>query len=120
MNAVYETTVNAMGSEVNSFQDEQMFILFGPQAPDTLRDYCYVIDVHPINGNIEPNQAATIDGKTYKITAVGDLVNKNLSNLGHVTFAFTGDEQAELPGTIYLENQPLPVLQIGSKIVISA
>ncbi|MFT9056295.1 MAG: PTS glucitol/sorbitol transporter subunit IIA [Ethanoligenens sp.] len=120
MSTVYETIVTAMGSEVNSFQDEQMFILFGPQAPDTLRDYCYVIDVNSINGNIAPNQNATIDGQTYRITAVGDLVNKNLGNLGHVTFAFTGDKHAELPGTIYLENQPLPVLQIGSKIVISA
>lgn len=107
-----------MGACVNSFQDECMFILFGNQAPDTLRDYCYVIDVLPINGKIEPGQTAEIDGNPYTITAVGELVEKNLGALGHVTFAFTGETQADLPGTIYLEKKPIPQLNIGSRIQI--
>lgn len=52
------------------------------------------------------------------ITAVGELVEKKLGNFGHVTFSFTGDTQAELPGTIYLGKKPVPQLNIGSQITI--
>ncbi|ADU26170.1 PTS system glucitol/sorbitol-specific IIA component [Ethanoligenens harbinense YUAN-3] len=118
MTTIYENMVKSMGACVNSFQDEGMFILFGNQAPDTLQDYCYVIDVLPINGKIEPGQVAEIDGTRYMITAVGELVEKKLGNFGHVTFSFTGDTQAELPGTIYLGKKPVPQLNIGSQITI--
>ena len=45
---------------------------------------------------------------------------KNLGNLGHVTFSFTGETEAELPGTIYLEEAKVPKLDIGSTIQIVA
>ena len=45
---------------------------------------------------------------------------QNLGNLGHVTFSFTGETEAELPGTIYLEEATVPKLEVGSTIQIIA
>ena len=46
---IYENIVKAKGSLVGEFGDG-MFILFGDNAPDMLKDYCYSIDVLPTNG----------------------------------------------------------------------
>lgn len=120
MAVIYDNKVKGMGDCVAEFEDSGMFILFGDNAPDTLKDYCYSIDVNPIQEEIKAGQKAVIDGKEYTITAVGNVVMKNLGNLGHVTFSFTGETEAELPGTIYLEEAKVPKLDIGSTIQIVA
>lgn len=118
MKLLYENTVENKGVSVDAFKDQNMFILFGSSAPDTLKDYCYTIEVNPIIGEITEGQTVEIDGKQYKITAVGNLVNRNLANLGHVTFSFSGAENEELPGTISVEKITMPDLTIGSTIKI--
>lgn len=118
MAVIYDNKVKGLGACVAEF--EGMFILFGDNAPDTLKDYCYKIDVNPIQQEIKAGQKAVIDGKEYNITAVGDVVMQNLGNLGHVTFSFTGETEAELPGTIYLEEATVPKLEVGSTIQIIA
>ncbi len=118
MAVIYDNKVKGLGACVSEF--EGMFILFGDNAPDTLKDYCYTIDVNPIKEEIKAGQKAVIDGKEYNITAVGDVVMKNLGNLGHVTFSFTGETEADLPGTIYLEQAEVPKLEVGSTIQIVA
>ena len=118
MAVIYDNKVKGLGACVAEF--EGMFILFGDNAPDTLKDYCYTIDVNPIQQEIKTGQKAVIDGKEYNITAVGDVVMQNLGHLGHVTFSFTGETEAELPGTIYLEEATVPKLEVGSTIQIIA
>lgn len=118
MAVIYDNKVKGLGACVAEF--EGMFILFGDNVPDTLKDYCYTIDVNPIQQEIKAGQKAVIDGKEYNITAVGDVVMQNLGNLGHVTFSFTGETEAELPGTIYLEEATVPKLEVGSTIQIIA
>ena len=118
MAVIYDNKVKGLGACVAEF--EGMFILFGDNAPDTLKDYCYTIDVNPIQQEIKAGQKAVIDGKEYNITAVGDVVMQNLGNLGHVTFSFTGETEAELPGTIYLEEATVPKLEVGSTTQIIA
>ena len=118
MAVIYDNKVKGLGACVA--ESEGMFILFGDNAPDTLKDYCYTIDVNPIQQEIKAGQKAVIDGKEYNITAVGDVVMQNLGNLGHVTFSFTGETEAELPGTIYLEEATVPKLEVGSTIQIIA
>ena len=118
MKIIYDNKVKGLGACVNDFQDAGMFILFGDSAPDTLKDFCYSVDVLPINGEIKAGQKAIIDGQEFVITSVGDMVMRNLGNLGHVTFAFDGSTEPELPGTIYVEAKPMPSLSVGSTIQI--
>lgn len=118
MSLIYKNIVKNIGSLVESFEGEEMFILFGDNAPDTLKDFCYTIDITPVNESIQVGHTLVIDGNEYKITALGDVAEKNLVSLGHVTIVFDGATEASLPGSIYVEGASVPKLSIGSEIII--
>lgn len=118
MKVIYENKVKAMGSCVNEFQSEGFFILFGDNAPDELRDYCYSVDVNPINGIIAPDQILKIGDNTYRITAIGQEAPVTLAGLGHCTINFSGQTDVEMLGTIYVEHKPMPEIAIGTEIQI--
>ena len=68
MKLIYENQVKAAGECVEEFKDAGMFIIFGENAPDEIKDYCYSVSVNPINGEIAPGQYVVIDGAEFKIT----------------------------------------------------
>ena len=104
MKTIYENTVKALGSCVDEFKGEGMFILFGDNAPEELRDYCYSVRVMPLNGAVRAGQILKIGDNMYTITAVGEEAPVTLAGLGHCTVNFSGQTEADLPGTIYVEN----------------
>lgn len=118
MKVIYENKIKALGNCVNEFQDENMFIMFGNNAPEELRDYCYSVDVNPVNGTICAGQVLKIGDSTYEITAVGEEAPVTLAGLGHCTIKFSGQTTVELPGTIYVENKHMPVMEEGTVIQI--
>lgn len=113
---IYENIIKGIGESVGSFGDE-MFILFGENAPDTLKEYCYLIDVKDASGKIEKGQTLIIDGTRYEILKVGEVAQKNLTSLGHLTVDFSGNDDV-LPGTIMVEKKPSPTMEIGTRIKI--
>lgn len=118
MTAIYENKVKNIGPEVGAFEGDEIIILFGDNAPDTLKDYCHIIDIKPTQGTINVGQTLLLDGESFKITAVGNVAEKNLVDLGHMTIAFNGATEAALPGTIYVKGNNIPKLKIGSTIII--
>lgn len=118
MAVIYDNQIKSKGSLVDSFEGEPMFILFGDNAPDTLKDFCYCIDVKKAEEEIKPGQFVVIDGAKFKITALGDIAQRNLENLGHVTISFDGATSATLPGTINVEKSDVPKLDVGTQISI--
>ncbi len=119
MNTIYENTVKGVGDLAAAFAEEKTIILFGDSAPDTLKDYCYSIDVKKADAVIEPGQTLEIDGKQYKIQVVGGVMQKNLEALGHISIQFSGAADG-LPGTMVVEEAEVPVLKIGSTIRVLA
>ncbi len=119
MKVIYENIVKVPGSCAEEFRAEKMLILFGESAPEELRDYCYSVDVNPVNGVICAGQMLTIGESAYKITAVGEEAPVTLAGLGHCTIKFTGQTAVELPGTIYVEEKPMPVIGAGTVIRIT-
>lgn len=113
---IYENEVKAKGSLVGEFGDA-MLITFGENAPDTLKDYCYIIDVKETNSPIKKGQFLVIDNEKFEILLVGDIAEKNLVSLGHLTVNFTGEDSV-LPGSIIVENKSCPAISIGTKISI--
>lgn len=113
----YENTVKGKGNLVEEFGDN-MIILFGDSAPDMLKDYCYSIEVVPTNKKIEKGQYLVIDNEKFKILAVGDVAEKNLVELGHLTVHFSGDISVLLPGAMVVENKNCPKIKIGTQIMI--
>ena len=118
MKVIYENKVKALGVSVEEFKDAGMLILFGDNAPEELRDYCYSVSVNPINGTIAPGQTLFFDDNGYKITAVGGEAPVTLAGLGHCTVNFSGQTNVDLPGTIYVENKPQPTITEGTVIRI--
>ncbi|MGN0417900.1 PTS glucitol/sorbitol transporter subunit IIA [Anaerostipes faecalis] len=115
---MYQVTIKGKGAMVDAFCGEGIFVTFGDNAPDTLKDFCYSIDVAPVNGEVKPGCKLVIDGKEFEIVKVGEVANENLANLGHVTYNFNGIDGECLPGTICVEKAELPALDIGSTIAI--
>ena len=119
MMTLYKTKVINIGNEAEMFREEGMIILFGENAPESLSDYCYNIKVEPVTGEIEAGMELSIGSEKYSVTAVGSVVRKNLSELGHITIKFDGSKEADLPGTLYVEDKALPEITIGEEIFIS-
>lgn len=118
MNTIYENKIKSIGPMADSFLKEKMFILFGNDAPQDLKDYCYNIEVVGVDGEITAGQTLLIDDQEFTITSVGGLVQKNLTSLGHITLRFDGSTSPELPGTLYLENKEIPELGLGTELKI--
>ena len=118
MKVIYENQVKALGACVEEFKDAEMFILFGDNAPEELRDYCHSVSVNPINGTFAAGQIHKIGANEYKITAVGSEAPVTLAGLGHCTVNFSGQTTVDLPGTIYVEHKPMPDITIGTVIQI--
>lgn len=118
MAKIYENKINSLGAMVEEFKGEKMIILFGDSAPDTLKDYCYSINVIPASGEIKPGQKLAIGSNSYTITAVGDIAQRNLESLGHISVVFNGAAEAELPGSIYVTDNDVPDIASGDVICI--
>ena len=118
MKVIYENQVKACGMAVEEFKDAGMFIIFGDNAPDEIKDYCYSVSVNPINGEIKAGQYMVINGAEFRITCVGPEAPVTLKGLGHCTVSFTGLTEPELLGTIYVEAKPMPDMGIGTVIQI--
>ena len=119
MKIIYECKVKDQGECAEEFlESENIFVIFGDNAPPEIKDYCYWIDLSPINGTIAPGQYLRVDGQSYRITAVGYEAPITRANLGHCTFNFNGLTEADLPGTIYVESKPMPAVKQGTVIQI--
>ena len=118
MKVIYENEIKALGESVSDFVGGNMFIIFGENAPEELREYCYLVSVNPVCGDIEPGQILKIDDNEYKITAVGAEAPRTLARLGHMTVNMSGRSNSILPGTLYTEHAEVPEMGVGTKIVI--
>lgn len=117
MTQLFATTVQGIGGEAAMFAEQGMYILFGDHAPAALADYCYTIVMNPTTADITPGQHLILDGTHYPITAVGNLVRKNLDGLGHITINFDNATEPALEGTLHVTGTA-PTLTIGSTITI--
>lgn len=115
---IYQTEIKSIGTEAAAFEAEKMVILFGDNAPDELVDFCYIIDINEVNGDITEENVLKVDDTEYKITKIGSAVKKNLNDLGHITLKFDGGENAEQSGTLYLEDKALPEFKENSTLTI--
>lgn len=118
MNVIYENEIKAIGPMAQAF--EGIIVIFGDNAPDEIKDFCYSTSVNPINGTIAAGQILKFDDQEYKITAVGDEAPHTLAGLGHCTINFSGQTEVDLPGTIYVENKAMPEVKVGTKLEIIA
>ncbi|WP_078394392.1 PTS glucitol/sorbitol transporter subunit IIA [Shouchella patagoniensis] len=116
---IYKTTVTKMGPSAGDFLEENMIILFKDNAPEELAEFCVLHEENELNGEVVKGDTITIAGSSFKVTAVGEAVGKNLRALGHITIKADGAMEAELPGTLSVEANELPKIEAGHTITIT-
>ncbi len=98
----YNVNIVEVGSNVEDMLKTGLLILFNQSAPEDLKPFCVVTEENKHDGQVESGDVVSIVGCTYKVTAVGNIVNENLYSLGHASLCFDGAKKAQLPGHIHL------------------
>lgn len=118
MDLIYKTVITDIGKNASEFIEQNMFIIFLSNMPEELRDYCYIHNENNLIHNIEVGDTLFLDEVDYKVTAVGKVVNQNLSELGHITFKFDGQTEVGPAGTLYLEQKEIVPPKNGTIIKV--
>ena len=116
----YHTKVVGVGGQVANFLSAgKMLVLFDDSMvlPE-LRDISVLHSGNPISDDdiIKPGDICKIVNTEFKIIKVGNDVQKNLKNLGHVVIKFDGGTGELLEGSIHVEDKPIPKIQVGDEI----
>lgn len=109
---IYRTEVKEIGPEVAEFLEAGLLILFQVGAPPELAEMSVLHE--PISRREDPPEVGDVvafGDRELRVTAVGSKAWKNIQDLGHAVFKFTGSEEAELPGEMYLEQTDLEILR---------
>ena len=114
----YATTVTAVGEQVPEFAGQGLLIWFAEGAPEELHFFAVLHRPTVTTGGVRPGDVVRIDDKAFRVTAVGEVANDNMVNLGHMDLKANGATKAPLPGDICLEELPLPEPEPGTELVI--
>lgn len=119
MQKIYSTTVKAQGPMAKDFIGEKMIILFNENAPAELAEFCVTHTGNKLTDTIEKGDILEISGQQYTIVEVGNQVQKNLKDLGHIALRFNNNEEGEsLEGSLYVEDKAVELPEVGSEIAI--
>jgi len=114
----YATTVTAVGEQVAEFVGQGILIWFAEGAPEELHFFTVLHRPTVTSGGVRPGDLVRIDDKAFRVTAVGEVANDNMVNLGHIDMKANGASEAPLPGDLCLEELPLPEPRPGTMLVI--
>lgn len=110
----YATVVTKVGPLVPQFAEHGMLVFFGENAPEELHDMSVLHRADVQTGGLVVGDVVVLDDQQFPILAVGDVVNDNLVNLGHIDLKFNGQDKAALAGDVCLPKVGAPMLAPGS------
>ncbi|WP_413454036.1 PTS glucitol/sorbitol transporter subunit IIA [Erwinia persicina] len=116
MKTVYESTFIAVGDCAIEALEDHFLITFGEGAPSDVAEYCFIH--RPEQRGDTPIVAGgvlSIGEQSWSVTAVGDVADINLRELGHITVKFDGATTAEFPGTVHVAGQVPAGIKPGQK-----
>lgn len=116
----YQASITAIGPQVSEFLDAGVLVLFGQSAPPELAEFAILHDGTHLADAVRPDDRICLGEHTYRVLAVGEVANQNLSALGHLVVKFNGQVVPEMPGDVCAESAPLPKLQVGMNIRIES
>lgn len=118
---IYDVTVTRCGAEALEMLKVGMAVLFGPETPEFLADIVFQHTGGKLTRAPRPGDVLEVDGKAYRVSKVGEVVEKNLGELGHSTVCF-GDagDAGSLPGSIQVDANSAPAIHVGTRIRIES
>ena len=105
--AIYKTKIVQVGVSALTFLPEKMLIFFNKRAQEDLAEYSVLIDDGEGRCNVVAGDYLILGSTKYCITAVGDVAVKNFDILGHAVVKFDGNRNADLPGSIHVEDKDI-------------
>jgi len=114
----YEAKVVEIGPLVSEFIEAGIIVLFEIGAPPELAEFSILHEHGPLKGEVVVGDIVLIDSESFRVTAVGDVANQNLANLGHLIMKCNGLTEPELPGDVCVEVKSLPHISVGTEICI--
>ncbi|NDL61868.1 PTS glucitol/sorbitol transporter subunit IIA [Acerihabitans arboris] len=120
MQTIYQTTFTRVGDYARESLADNMLITFREGAPEDIEAYCFIHRPGDMQGELEAGATLTLANEVFPITAVGEVADNNLRELGHITIRFDGAAQAEYPGTIHVAGATPVDVPVGSALTIQA
>ena len=114
MRTIYQTTITFIGQSARDALEDNMLITFREGAPADIQDFCFIHCHGALNGTLEPGISFELNGQHYDVTAVGDVAQQNLQELGHITLRFDGSAEAEFPGSVHVKGTTPDDIPLGS------
>jgi len=111
--AVYDSTVTAVGEQVQAFLDHGLLIFFGDESPAELHDMSVRHTAVVAEEGPRPGDTIVLGDHRVEVLAVGSVVADNLLQLGHLDLKANGKTEAKLPGDVTVAKQDLPLLSPG-------
>ncbi|MEJ5074235.1 PTS glucitol/sorbitol transporter subunit IIA [Enterobacter ludwigii] len=107
MTVIYQTTITRIGQSAPEALSDKMLITFREGAPADIEEFCFIHCHGELKGSLLPGSQLELDNVRYPVTAVGDVAEQNLRELGHITLRFDSQTEAEYPGTVHVTG-PVP------------
>ncbi|CAH1540635.1 MULTISPECIES: PTS glucitol/sorbitol transporter subunit IIA [Vibrio] len=114
---LYKVQIKRVGEFANCALEDDMMIIFSEVAPSDAADYCFIHDHDELKGLITQGGLFKLGQQQYLITAVGDVVNQNLAQLGHITIKFDASNEAQYPGCLHVKGRRPQRVICGEEIV---
>lgn len=91
--------------------------------PDTeelleIKEYSFLVRTGTLLDDILPGDLLSLNESFFPITQVGEIAQKNLIEIGHITLKFGMPATSGMPGTIYLESDQVPDVNSGTVLRI--
>lgn len=114
-----KSVVKEIGVLVPTFKDDKIMILFGPQAPKELREMAVIHEFEELGKDpLKEGGQIQFGNEVFKITALGDLANKNFEELGHISIYFQEPMEDVLPGAVFAAPHAFPTINEGTVISV--
>jgi PTS system glucitol/sorbitol-specific IIA component len=110
---VYESSVTAVGDQVETFLDHGLVIFFGDESPAELHDMSVRHVATIAEAGPEAGDTIVLGDVSMEVLAVGPVVSDNLLQLGHLDLKANGLTEAKLPGDVNVAKQTLPLVRQG-------
>lgn len=114
----YEMRVVEIGPLVSEFIENKILVFFKVGAPPELAEFSILHEPSNFFSEVRPGDQIAIKDQFYRVTAVGEVANQNIRELGHLVLKCNGRSQTELPGDVCVEDKALPSIQTGMVIRI--
>ncbi|EKT59892.1 PTS system glucitol/sorbitol-specific transporter subunit IIA [Providencia sneebia DSM 19967] len=107
---IFETKIIKIGDCALEALQDNMMILFRDGGPADIEEYCFIHQHGELVKELKSGATFQLGNQQFPVTAVGEVANLNLRELGHITLIFDGQSHAELPGAVHVQgNVPASV-----------